>query len=387
MFYSKRIEDYIEATKGCDAFFLAERDHFKIINYMTMGNDAFPDPNTAPTPEMRRWWGLRRQCRGLIFSHDGNVISLPIMKFFNVNEREETQSSQIDLNRNHVILEKLDGSMCRPIPIFDSYRIGTKMGITDVALMAEEFIAVNPNYDQFIREVLSTNMSPQFEFCSRKQKIVIDYPKDRLVLLSIRDLDTGKEMSLESIRRWANDYSVEVIQEYQGTIENILELLNSASELSNQEGWVIRFLDDGSAVKIKGAEYLKMHRAKDSVLRENAIIELIIDEQLDDIKPLLPESDRLVVEKFENQFWFGVNSTAESWLKKFQEAKQRFGADRKDFAIKMSSDLESALRQSWIQFEPCLEHVIRKRKCNDHVVHADWSTWIGKKHLAVQAKN
>jgi len=151
MQYSTRIEDYLAAIEGCEAFFVAEREHFKIINYISMGNDVFPDPNTAPDAETARKWLLRRQCRGLIFSHAGDVISLPIHKFFNVSERDETQLHRIDLDRQHVILSKLDGSMVRPIPVGDGYRLGTKMSMTNVSMQAEVWLADHPNYDLFIR--------------------------------------------------------------------------------------------------------------------------------------------------------------------------------------------------------------------------------------------
>ena len=134
IYYSTRIEDYLDAISGCEAFFVAERDHFKVINYISMGNDVFPDPMAAPDEITARKWGLRRQCRGIIFDHDGNVISLPIHKFFNVNEKDETQSHLIDLTQPHVILEKLDGSMIRTIPLGNTFRLGTKMGITDVSM-------------------------------------------------------------------------------------------------------------------------------------------------------------------------------------------------------------------------------------------------------------
>jgi hypothetical protein len=53
--YSNRIEPYLEAIADCDAFFVAEREYGRIINYRRMGSDVFPDPATAPdlcTPDI-----------------------------------------------------------------------------------------------------------------------------------------------------------------------------------------------------------------------------------------------------------------------------------------------------------------------------------------------
>jgi hypothetical protein len=131
MQYSTRIEDYLAAIEGCEAFFVAEREHFKIINYISMGNDVFPDPNTAPDAETARKWLLRRQCRGLIFSYAGDVISLPIHKFFNVSERDETQLHKIDLDRQHVILSKLDGCLSADTVVDTPYG---KMTMKDICM-------------------------------------------------------------------------------------------------------------------------------------------------------------------------------------------------------------------------------------------------------------
>ena len=351
MHYSTRIEDYLDAINGCDAFFVAEREHFKVINYISMGNDVFPDPSVATDAETARKWWLRRQCRGLVFSHAGDVISLPIMKFFNVNERDETQLFRIDLSRPHVILRKEDGSMIRPVPIGDAYRLSSKMGITDVALMAEVFVADNLNYDVFIRSVMTSGMCPQFEFCSRKQKIVVDYPIDRLILLSIRSLETGQNLPMDEVRQWAARYDVEVVCEYPGTIENIESLVSETNALLDQEGWIIRFLDNHDAIKIKADDYRLKHRAKDSILRENGVIELILNEKLDDVKPVLDPADRHCLEEFEAAFWHGVTDRAATWSLAFYDVKSRFGHDRKAFALEWAPGFEanqrSAIFRAW----------------------------------------
>jgi RNA ligase len=52
---------------------------------------------------------FHRECRGLIFSDKGNILSRRFHKFFNVNELEETHESLIDINRPHILTEKMDG--------------------------------------------------------------------------------------------------------------------------------------------------------------------------------------------------------------------------------------------------------------------------------------
>lgn len=50
------------------------------------------------------------------------------IRFFNVNEANESREEKIDLTQPHVILEKLDGSMIGPIIVNGKVRMTTKKG-------------------------------------------------------------------------------------------------------------------------------------------------------------------------------------------------------------------------------------------------------------------
>ena len=91
----RNISDVLPAIEGRDEFVVAEKDGYTVINYNVMMADTF-DCN------------IRRECRGIIFgSKTGDIIRRPFHKFFNVNEREETQDHVVDLSRPHAILDKL----------------------------------------------------------------------------------------------------------------------------------------------------------------------------------------------------------------------------------------------------------------------------------------
>lgn len=189
------INDVLPSIEGRDEFVVANREHYTVINYLVSMDDTFPEiANPSEMTETDRHYAIRRECRGLIFDTDGKIISRRLHKFHNVGEREETQINKIDLSKPHVILEKLDGSMVTPISIGGNIRWGTKMGITEVALGAEEFVAKNPQYQELARWCILNDKTPIFEWVSRKQRIVIDYAEDDLILLAIRDNVTGEYM-------------------------------------------------------------------------------------------------------------------------------------------------------------------------------------------------
>lgn len=187
----RTIDDVLPHISGRSEFVIAERPYGKIINYMVSYADTFdmtgPDDLTG---------AIRRECRGLKFHPDGTIGARPFHKWFNINERDETQQHVIDLSQSHTIMEKLDGSMIHPMAVGGVIRWMTKMGITDVALQAEEFVGANPKYHDFASWCISKRLTPLFEWCSRKQKIVVDYPEDKLVLLAVRDNVTGEYLPI-----------------------------------------------------------------------------------------------------------------------------------------------------------------------------------------------
>ena len=183
----RTIDDVLPHIEGRSEFIVAEREFGTVINYMVSYTDTFDMTGSEDLSG-----AIRRECRGLKFYPDGTIAARTFHKFFNMGEREETQPHLIDFSRDHTIMTKLDGSMIHPMKVGSHIRWMSKMGITDVALQAEEFISRNTKYFTFASCCIDNSMTPIFEWCSRKQKIVIDYPEDSLTLLAVRDNITGE---------------------------------------------------------------------------------------------------------------------------------------------------------------------------------------------------
>ena len=264
--------------------------------------------------------------------------------------RYDLQTTTNNFYANSILVHN---SMIRPLPIGDAYRLGTKMGITDVAMQAEVWLVDHDNYHDFIMLHIERGQTPIFEWCSRKQRIVVDYPEDRLVLTAIRDINTGEYKSYGQMRTYAEAYGIDIVREYAGTVENMTALLTETRDLMDQEGWIIRF-NDGHMLKIKAESYVTIHRAKDSIIRENAVLEMILDEKLDDVKSFLPDSDRTALESYETQFWKGVTTTADIWREVNTSVRARHGSDRKSFALAdgttvMDGNMKSTIFRAWGQ--------------------------------------
>ena len=328
--YITNISDVLPAIEGRDEFVVAEKDGYTVINYNVMFEDSF-DCN------------IRRECRGIIFdSKTGDIIRRPFHKFFNVNERDETQDHVIDLSRPHAILEKLDGSMISPFYVNGVMVFGTKMGATDVAKPVEDFVNANPKYIEFSAMCIERGYTPIFEWCSRKQRIVLDYREDQLILTAMRHIKGGGYVSfddMEAIYAIPND--IPVVRRFEPQTD-MKAFLDYVRDLEDLEGFVVRF-DDGHMLKLKCHWYIQIHKAKEAILQDRNIVELILEEHLDDVKAHLPAEDRDRLNKFENDFNLAVSNVVGKIFAEHLALRISL-MDRKTFAVDHAHNYDGFVR-------------------------------------------
>ena len=325
----RNISDVLPAIEGRDEFVVAVKEGYTVINYNVMMADTF-DCN------------IRRECRGIIFdTATGDIIRRPFHKFFNVNEREETQDHVVDLSQSHAILEKLDGSMIAPFVVDDQLIWGTKMGATEVAEPVEDFVLLNENYSQFARFIIRRGYTPIFEWCSRKQRIVLDYKEDQLILTAIRDLTTGRYMSLDLVTNTADLYFIPTVRAFepQSDMKSFIEYVRL---LEDREGFVVRF-DDGHMLKLKCDWYVQIHKAKEKILQDRNIVELILDGKLDDVKAHLPQEDRDQLTAFEGEFGWSISDTVYMLANDLDWIREQ-NIDRKTFALEHAEKYDQYMR-------------------------------------------
>jgi RNA ligase len=329
----QHLNDVLPAIEGRDEFVVATREWGVVVNYLVVMADTFPPIDESPELEqdlIAQRNAIRRECRGLLFYPDGRIMSRRLHKFFNVNERDETADRFVDLNKPHVILEKLDGSMITPVVTSGGLRWGTKMGITDVSMQAELFVAKNPDYIEFSQFCIDAGHTPIYEWCSRSQRIVVDYPDDRLVLIAIRNTITGKYTDYAGLKNLVGPWKIELVKTYPGTAASMEHLIAETRAVEDIEGWIIRF-DNGQMVKIKGDWYVRIHKVKDALAHEKNVVEMLINEAADDVKPHMLEQDRVRLEQYETDFWIGIAKTVQAYEEYFA-AMQSINMDRKTWA-------------------------------------------------------
>lgn len=295
----RHIDDVLPYVKDREEFVIAERDYGTVINYAVAMDDTFDmiDSNDLGG-------AIRRECRGIIFDNYGNIMSRPFHKFFNVGERDETQVHEIDMTQPHVIMEKMDGSMVRPI-LADGYlRLGTKMGVTEVSMQAEQWLAKQSiEFKEWLWSCLQMHVTPIFEWVSPENQIVLAYEKEDLVLLACRHNITGEYFMPNE----DDACPFSVVPQYGSMAENLNSYIARQREAEEREGDVIRF-DNGHMVKIKNDWYVRIHKALERVRFDRNIVDLIINEELDDVLPMMPAGEIERVRNFENNFWEAFRS-------------------------------------------------------------------------------
>lgn len=333
----RTINDILPHIEGRSEFIVAEREFGTVINYVVAMADTFGAPHigTKMVRGAKPYFAydyadlVRRECRGIIFDTEGKIMSRPFHKFFNVNEREETQTHLIDMSRPHVIMEKMDGSMIRPVRLNGMVRLATKMGITDIAMEAEKLLS--PDQYDWLEDMMDNNETPIFEYIAPSNKIVIEYLEPRLVLLGARNNFTGNYYMPLTNR-------FEIVSQYGSVDGGLDEYIVRARKMQGREGDIIRFAD-GHMIKIKNDWYVRIHKTKDLIRAERNIADIIVNEQLDDVLPLLDATDLVTVRAYELRFDAAIENVLGRLEGLVTLARVLHGGNKKEVAINFVPNL------------------------------------------------
>jgi RNA ligase len=323
----KTIDDVLPHISGREEFRVMEKEGYTVIKYAVAFDDTFQWDSNDPVGS-----AIRRECRGITFDTKGNLICRKYHKFFNVGEKEETQLNKINLYEPHIVLEKLDGSCVIPQPSPDGFVLTTKSGVTEISQQAEEFISDKPHYAKFIHSMFDGKLTPIFEWVSRKNRIVVDYENDNLILTAIRNTEMGNYLPYFNMLDLAEHWNIPVVQAVDGlAVQNIELFVKQIREWENgEEGVVVRF-DTGHMVKVKSANYVLRHKTKDSISQEKNVISIILNDDVDDLIPLLTPEDATRIQEFQHAFWLSFEDVAGEIYDLYRQIDK--GQSQKDFAL------------------------------------------------------
>ena len=266
------------------------------------------------------WDDITLNCRGLVLDTEGNVVAKPFPKFFNYEEIKDDKYAHCEGCRRVGMIncahpEECGGWEMRsviPNELFEVYeKMDGSLGIIfyyerKLSLEERYNIWFNNNYETGMERFFDPNNLPDFDdpyyeptpttkgewhittrgsFTSEQaikgkelldksnteyglipgytylveiiypeNRIVVDYgDAEKLVVLGAYNNETGKEVKVDEMvnEGW------EVVMKYKTWGEDWETLKKEISK--NNEGYVIRF-SGGMRMKIKGDEYVRLHR-------------------------------------------------------------------------------------------------------------------------------
>ena len=203
--------------------------------------------NYSQTTQYENYWDeITLSCRGLVTDNEGNIVAKPFDKFFNIEEGKYTPTE------NFEVYEKMDGSLGIVFWYRGQWVVATRGSFTsDQAIKAREILK------KYNTDIMFRHMTFCFEIIYPENRIVLDYGDDeKLVMLGAFDR-WGKDYDISDWDEWGFD----VVKKYDG-IKDFKEL--KAMVKDDQEGFVVKF-SNGDRIKVKGVEYLRLHKIMTNV--------------------------------------------------------------------------------------------------------------------------
>lgn len=196
-----------------------------------------------------KWDNITKSCRGLILDRDGNVVAKSFDKFFNLEEHKPEEIP----NEDFEVYEKLDGSLGILFWYQGKWILASKGSfVSDQATKGRNIL--NSKYNV---EPIPKGYTTLVEIIYPENRIVCDYGDDEvLVVLSMISNASGKELDYDSLLKINEETGLPVVKKYDG-VQDYKTLKSLISK--DREGYVVRFRN-GFRMKIKGEEYVRLHR-------------------------------------------------------------------------------------------------------------------------------
>jgi RNA ligase len=254
------------------------------------------------------WDEITVQCRGLVTNSKGEIVARPFTKFFNYEELtpEEIPNEYFD------VYEKMDGSLGILFNYQDEWILATRGSFTSPQSIKGRELLEKYDYNR-----LNPDYTYLFEIIYSENRIVCVYDFEDLVLLGMVHTLTGDEVNIHytdnydiRLKNLLNNIGFNIVTLYKTWGEGFDELKNDISK--DKEGYVIRF-KNGFRMKIKGEEYVRLHRIITNISNRD------IWEYLKDGRPL---DD--ILDKVPDEFYDWVKQTKEELLTQFETLDKEY---------------------------------------------------------------
>lgn len=307
-----------------------DRYTVSLFNYRLATNSDFQKP-------------FAKELRGIcfVFNQDETLFKRYILlqKFFNLNQTEESLLQNIKEYKLVAINNKEDGSLATFIKLPNGRVLGkSKMGFdNDQAKGITNLYSENKNIKNLVDFCLDNDIVPVFEYVSPFNRIVLKYQVEELILLRLRDNNSGKYLDLNPFLNRFKDIK---FAKFENNYSSIEEMINDVVVQEDKEGVVVHCLDNNQndfMFKVKTIWYNIRHKLfSEDIHRENILIEYILDDNIDDILSQLSVEDvelRNRIDNISNVVKQEINLLVNQIDLLYNDFLD-LNSDRKEFALK-----------------------------------------------------
>jgi T4 RnlA family RNA ligase len=282
-----------ECLKKVGGFAFMAKDRYTTVGYVH--NGAY---HTYNLPH------IALEARFSKFDLDGNNICRPMEKFFNYGDGlAEVFHGEIDQDfRNYDIFTKYDGSMINPVLLDGNLVFMTKRGESEVATaFARWFDSWASNALKERMKTIARTITLNIEFTSPDNKIVLDYDRPKMVILSARSILSGNYLGhweladLFDGMKCGKDDKVEFalpILFKRMPWKTLEEFAQFVRGLEGIEGYIARHKIHGYALKMKTQWYLDRHDTvgeifsfQSTISNNGRLLKFIAQDNFDDVLP------------------------------------------------------------------------------------------------------
>lgn len=291
-----------------------------------------------------KWDEVTIMARGLVTDNQtGEIVARPFKKFFNWEENRHTPTKDFE------VFTKEDGSLGIAFNYKGNWVFASRGSFTSEQIIwATEFI--NDNLVNGVDAMFDAEYTYLFEIVYKENRIVVNYGDyEGLILLGAINTKTGEELSYDKLLNYG--YFFDVVKKYDG-ITDYTTLKGMIGD--NEEGFVIRF-SNGERIKIKGEEYLRLHRIMTGVsttsvwdvLANGGNMEEILKNVPDEFYDKIKEVVRDLVLRFDNikrdyfQYYLDItNKVVSTDRRAFAEEAKRYSHPAILFAMLNGKNIE-----------------------------------------------
>jgi len=278
-----------------------DTEQFNIKEHTVAGETVYlVNPNSMGC----EWTKSNLHLRSSVWNSEGELISAGFKKFFNMGEKPKLTYTPFSLTAHGgcELMEKLDGSLLIVSKYKGELIIRTR-GVIDAkvhTLTAPEIEMFKEKYPKAFDflGLETSHYSLLFEWTTPKNRIVIDYGSEPELYLvgsvNHEDYTLEPQNALDEIA----EHIFGVKRPKRFKFDTVKEMMAAVEEFKGCEG-ICCYSPDGQSIrKIKGAEYLMLHRFKAGASLKN-----VLDLFFEYGRPSRADFEKRMLEEFDFECW------------------------------------------------------------------------------------